>query len=105
MNIQLTAKYLTLLIDPAVNLKPLAAIALIKADPHLRTIRINYGKIKRELKWLEKDNHHIITFADLNYPTLLKQISHPPILLFVRGDPTVLNKQQLAIVGSRKASV
>jgi DNA processing protein len=38
------------------------------------------------------------------YPELLKQISDPPPLLYVRGNARLLNQPQLAMVGSRHAS-
>jgi DNA processing protein len=39
-----------------------------------------------------------------DYPALLAQISDAPPLLFVAGDPGILEKPQLAMVGSRRAS-
>jgi DNA processing protein len=47
----------------------------------------------------------IITFDNNRYPILLKQISDPPLVLFCRGNTTLLNREQIAIVGSRNASV
>lgn len=56
------------------------------------------------LRWLEEEAHSILTFDHPHYPELLLQISSPPPLLFVKGDPSVLSMPQLAIVGSRSAS-
>ena len=57
-----------------------------------------------DLDWLdESDDRHIITFDDPAYPSLLRHIPDPPPLLFVRGDLSVLNAPQLAVVGSRQA--
>ena len=39
-----------------------------------------------------------------DYPALLAQIDDAPPLLFVAGDPALLEKPQLAMVGSRRAS-
>ena len=47
----------------------------------------------------------IITFDDSAYPSLLKQIYDPPLALFIQGNKHLLNKNQLAIVGSRSASI
>jgi len=47
----------------------------------------------------------IITFDDSAYPQLLKEIYDPPLVLFVQGNEALLNKLQIAIVGSRAASV
>jgi DNA processing protein len=48
--------------------------------------------------------HHLVSWADPAYPPLLAQVSDPPVVLFVRGDPAALSQPQLAIVGSRSAS-
>jgi len=47
----------------------------------------------------------IITFDDPLYPRLLKQIYDPPLVIFIQGNKNLLNESQLAIVGSRSASV
>ena len=53
------------------------------------------------LKWSETDDCHLIALNDANYPTLLKELSDAPLVLYVRGDITLLNQPQIAIVGSR----
>lgn len=50
-------------------------------------------------------NSHIIPFDSPQYPQLLQQIYDPPLVLFVRGNVDLLNKSQLAIVGSRSATI
>jgi DNA processing protein len=45
-----------------------------------------------------------ITLDDERYPPLLREIHDPPPLLYVRGDPAVLQLPQIAVVGSRRAS-
>jgi len=47
----------------------------------------------------------IITFDDELYPKQLKQIYDPPLVLFVKGNAKLLNTMQIAIVGSRAASI
>jgi len=65
-------------------------------------LKPNQQAIESDLTWLNSDpNHHIIHLADPDYPSLLKSISNPPIVLFVAGDPTKLALPQLGIVGSR----
>ena len=46
----------------------------------------------------------LIALGDADYPPLLAQLSDAPGVLFVRGDPAVLQRPQLAMVGSRGAS-
>ncbi|MEE8512218.1 MAG: DNA-processing protein DprA, partial [Acidiferrobacterales bacterium] len=50
---------------------------------------------------LAQAGHHILTFADADYPRLLREIAQPPILLFIAGDKNILARAQLAVVGSR----
>ena len=57
--------------------------------------------IQSELDWLQHDRHHILTVADADYPELLRRIDEPPVLLYINGNPDVLDLPSLAIVGSR----
>lgn len=61
-------------------------------------------RIKADLSWLKHPDKHLITFDDPAYPSLLKQISDPPLALFVQGKPELLNNLQIAVVGSRRPS-
>ncbi|WP_392566273.1 DNA-processing protein DprA [Utexia brackfieldae] len=61
-------------------------------------------KIKSALHWLDKSDHHLITYLDKRYPPLLKQINSAPLLLFVKGNQTLLTYPQIAMVGSRHCS-
>ncbi|TLU65384.1 DNA-protecting protein DprA [Thalassotalea litorea] len=49
-------------------------------------------------------NIHCIDLHHPGYPSLLREISDPPLLLFVKGDPACLQQDQLAIVGPRMAT-
>jgi DNA processing protein len=56
---------------------------------------------------LIKEKISFVTWHDLKYPTLLKEIPAPPFLLYYKGSLETLydkNKNRLAIVGSRKHS-
>jgi len=93
------------------------------ADPtYLQTMRLNREKItekisvlrkpdqsiklaiEQELVWANEEDQHIVTIDDVDYPILLKEISDPPLVLFVKGDKKILHNSQLAIVGSRNPS-
>lgn len=52
-------------------------------------------------RWLDQPGHHLLTWLDADYPSLLRDTQRPPLALFVRGDPGLLWQPQLAIVGSR----
>ncbi|WP_310740317.1 DNA-processing protein DprA [Colwellia sp. BRX8-9] len=47
----------------------------------------------------------IIPFVDSRYPSQLKQIYDPPLVLFAQGNISLLNQMQIAMVGSRDASI
>jgi DNA processing protein len=46
-----------------------------------------------------------LNWTDPEYPQTLLQIYDPPVLLYVRGDPQVLNLPSLSIVGTRRPTL
>lgn len=64
----------------------------------------DWKAVDMHLKWAEGDDHTIVTLDDPLYPALLKQITDPPLLLFIKGQSTVISKPQIAMVGSRHPS-
>jgi len=65
----------------------------------------DWQKITKIITQTKQCDCQILTFDDDNYPQLLKQIYDPPLVLFTQGEQTLLNKPQLAIVGSRSATI
>jgi DNA processing protein len=65
----------------------------------------DWDAAREDLQWCEKNNCHIISILDQRYPILLKEIHAAPVVLFVQGDFSLLNKPQLAIVGSRNPTI
>ena len=62
----------------------------------------NANSANADIEWLNSsDRHFIITIDCAEYPALLKQINNPPPLLYIHGNPSLLNDPQLAVVGSR----
>jgi DNA processing protein len=61
-------------------------------------------RIDVALQWLEDPANQVVTFADAAYPRLLLEITDPPPLLYVKGDPGLLDRASLAVVGSRNAT-
>jgi DNA processing protein len=57
--------------------------------------------IDEALAWLEGERHHLVTWGDGDYPAMLREIPGPPLLLYVNGDPGLLQLPALAIIGSR----
>jgi DNA processing protein len=60
--------------------------------------------IDRTAAWLEAPNHHLLTLADDAYPPALLTIADPPLLLYAIGQPALLRRPAVAVVGSRNAS-
>jgi len=61
--------------------------------------------VNQEIERAGKENITIIPCDDPLYPDLLKKIHDPPVVLYVKGDPEVLNCRGLGIVGSRASTV
>jgi DNA processing protein len=65
---------------------------------------VNVDAITPTLDWLKKDNAHIVTLADNDYPKKLLEISNPPAVLYAIGHLHWLNHPSIAMVGSRSAT-
>ena len=61
----------------------------------------DWDKVDADLKWAEQENASILTLDDDRYPAMLKAIPDAPPILYILGQPEILNLPQLAIVGSR----
>jgi DNA processing protein len=62
--------------------------------------------LNRAMSWLERgDDRQIVSYFDPQYPSLLKHISSPPLLLFCQGEIRLLETSQIAIVGSRAPTI
>ena len=57
-----------------------------------------------ELKKAADLGAHVITAQDDEYPSALREIHDPPIVLYVRGQLTHRDRHTVAVVGSRKCS-
>lgn len=56
------------------------------------------------LSSLQKDGIKFIFCDEPAYPPLLREIYDPPQVLYVKGDPSLLQLPMIAVVGARKAS-
>ena len=56
------------------------------------------------LRWLAGDDHHLLGWRNDAYPPLLRRIAAPPAMVFVAGDPGLLWRPAVAVVGSRTAT-
>ncbi len=60
--------------------------------------------ISRMEEYMNKNDIKYITILDENYPTNLKKIYDPPVLLFYKGNIELLKYKKIAVVGSRTAT-
>lgn len=56
---------------------------------------------EEEIKKIERYHARVITYNDPSYPSLLKEINSPPMLLYVRGKDIPNNRTFISVVGSR----
>lgn len=56
-------------------------------------------------RWLEDEEITTVCCFDPEYPLLLRETSKPPVILYLRGDSSVLQRMRpIAIVGTRQAT-
>src|SRR6184192_4180066 len=65
-----------------------------------------FPRAEKELAAVQKiDGCCLVNWTEPEYPQTLLQIYDPPVLLYVRGDPQVLNLPSLSIVGTRRPTL
>ncbi len=65
----------------------------------------NLTQAEKILSDCEKEKLHILTYRDAAYPTALKNIADPPMVLYYKGQlPDFDSNPVIGIVGTRKAS-
>jgi DNA processing protein len=65
----------------------------------------NSGLLEKELKCIQNEKIETIDIFASSYPALLKEIAHPPLVLYIKGDVKSLSEYIFAIVGSRIPTV
>lgn len=86
------------------TLSDLTAAGLTTDQIHLLQ-NPDWHTAEKNLAWCEKNTCHLLSIADPHYPPLLREIAAAPLLLYVRGDMSLLHQPQLAIVGSRNPTL
>lgn len=82
-----------------------SASAWLKAGVERRAPLPRIEEVAGDLDWLAADaSRHLLPYDDPRYPEALRGIAHPPLALFVVGDPGLLVQPQIAVVGSRAAT-
>jgi len=62
-------------------------------------------RIDDELDRASRSGVKLVTWVDAGYPSLLKQIADPPLVLYVTGTADVLDKPSVALIGTRHPTV
>lgn len=62
------------------------------------------GRVSAALAWLGEPDRGFVAWDDPAYPRALLEIADPPPLLYTVGNPALLARPALAIVGSRNAT-
>ena len=82
-----------------------AAPELSRRGGRKRQIRIaEAGAAEAEITALEKAGGRLIALCEPDYPDLLAAIPDPPPVIAVRGDPKILARRSVAVIGARNAS-
>ena len=123
-NKETLGQWLTLRLTPQLGVKTLQKLMdhqnitineLLSLDASkLSHLKLNPNQIKaitqpdkrlidQLIAWTEPADQHILSYFDPQsaYPEYLKNIASPPMLLFVKGNAQLLNRPQLAMVGSQ----
>lgn len=67
-------------------------------DPDLRQ------RMRRGLDLAERMEMRVLLLTDTEYPERLRHLADPPAVLFLRGDPGLLEAPGVGVVGSRRAT-
>ncbi|MCM8831031.1 MAG: DNA-processing protein DprA [Candidatus Omnitrophica bacterium] len=70
-----------------------------------KILKIQDTLFEEELKLIKNQNIEVIDLFSQKYPKLLKEISCPPIVLYVKGDAKILDDFLFAIVGTRLPTI
>jgi DNA processing protein len=64
-----------------------------------------FWRAEKEVAAIRRIGCRVVSWSEPEYPQALRQIYDPPVLLYVRGDASILNSPSLAIVGTRRPTV
>ena len=65
----------------------------------------NKELILKYKNYITKNQITVINISEKGYPSKLKNIYDPPVVVFAKGDLSLLEKEKIAIVGSRDATI
>ena len=83
------------------SLTELEAAGLPAVSAQSIALNKSYSLAEEEFMKARDVGAELIPFEDDRYPQRLKEIYDPPLLLYVRGDATLLSQSSLGVVGTR----
>ena len=63
-----------------------------------------HALLEATLTWAEQPGNTVLCLDDPGYPPSLRQIADPPLLLYCKGQPQLLQREAVAVVGARHAT-
>ncbi len=78
-----------------------ATVVKILGDKHSTEFNTKYANIDSYLQEMERNEVSWITFYDEEYPEQLREIYDFPLVLFAKGNTSLLNSDCIAVVGTR----
>lgn len=88
-------------------ISPTELVSILQISPEkAKKIITNYKRVlkKNLLDAYTHEGIQVIPFTDDKYPTSLLNLVDPPTVLYGKGDLSLLKRQKIAIIGSRKAT-
>ncbi len=103
---RLTAKLLRAFGSPEgvfrASLTELEACRLPAAAAQAVASHAGFREAENELAEVRRIGCHLVHWKEATYPQRLLEIYDPPPLLYVRGDPGILNRHAISLVGTRR---
>ncbi len=96
--------------EPTCNLDLIEILKKVNAEfgrvsvPDIQAAKKGWDKAHEIMNISQKQNIQIISKESPHYPECLTLIANPPVLLHIKGNIDALNKDSIAIVGTRKPS-
>lgn len=103
-------KILSFFPDPEVILSikrnDLENLSFLSESERRRLVKLKESKeAEKEMELAYKEKIELLDIFSPEYPSLLKEIDSPPLVLYIKGDKEVLNKMCFSIVGTRLPSI
>ena len=97
---KINALYETLSLALTDNFSLIHELSFLPLILNISQVKLSQDKDKIQLTLQEKCVLYT-TYVSQNYPSVLKDISSPPVILFYRGNLNLCSSSNLAVIGSR----